>query len=64
MKICLRQRSSYRKYEARCGWSGVYPQATGRRIPVFGPDSPLEVDDGTIPVDVDLHEDRDLALLV
>ena len=25
MKICLRQRSSYRKYEARCGWSGVYP---------------------------------------
>jgi hypothetical protein len=24
MKICLGQRSSYRKYEARCGWSGGY----------------------------------------
>ena len=25
MKICLGQRSSYRKYGARCGWSGAVP---------------------------------------
>ncbi len=31
---------------------------TGGSVPVSGPDSPLEIDNGAIPVDVDLHEDR------
>ena len=36
MKICLPQRSSYRKHEARCGWSGgvrpVIPDITSTMI--------------------------------
>ena len=31
MKICLGQRSSYGKYEARCGWSGGYFTSTLRK---------------------------------
>ena len=31
---------------------------TGGSVPVSGPDSPLEIDNGAIPVDVDLHEDK------